>query len=153
MTSIRYMLNTLERTNWLDSQTRAVIFEGTVYNANSNLFTTIQLLLEMPASGGIFLYQNGVNTYRLYNYTGGKGMVLMMMQGIFLLICIYNIYKEIRCVDSKQQGFFRSMLQCFVNAQKSCFFEESIFRWFVECFGIHQYLPCIGHTLDLFNKN
>lgn len=44
-------LESLSRSRWLDSQTRAVFVEFTVYNANVNLFCIVTLLFETLATG------------------------------------------------------------------------------------------------------
>lgn len=44
-------LESLSRSRWLDSHTRAVFVEFTVYNANVNLFCVVTLLFETAAIG------------------------------------------------------------------------------------------------------
>ena len=39
---------------WVERSTRAVSFEFAIFNPNVNLFSQVKLLIEMPASGGIF---------------------------------------------------------------------------------------------------
>lgn len=46
-------LESLSRSRWLDSHTRAVFVEFTVYNANVNLFCVVTLLFETAAVGEI----------------------------------------------------------------------------------------------------
>ena len=41
----------------MDSLTRAVSLELTVYNVNVNLFAQVKFTLEMPASGGVFPFR------------------------------------------------------------------------------------------------
>lgn len=44
-------LESLSRSRWLDSHTRAVFVEFSVYNANVNLFCVVTLLFETAAMG------------------------------------------------------------------------------------------------------
>ena len=46
----------LKSMKWMDRSTRAVSFEFTTFNPNVNLFSQVKMLIEMPASGGVFPY-------------------------------------------------------------------------------------------------
>lgn len=48
---INSTLESLFRNRWLDSHTRAIFVEFTVYNANVNLFCVVTLLFESAAVG------------------------------------------------------------------------------------------------------
>lgn len=50
-TLILSTLESLSRSRWLDSHTRAVFVEFSVYNANVNLFCIVTLLFETAAVG------------------------------------------------------------------------------------------------------
>ena len=82
-------LNRARSQNWLDRYTRALFFDAVFYNANTNLFSVIRLIAEVPPCGGIFLYDSS-DTYRLYNYVGGKGLVMMIIQGKVCLSILYH---------------------------------------------------------------
>lgn len=47
-------LTELERFHWLDRATRALFIDAVMYNPSMNLFSHIQLMFEMPLTGGIF---------------------------------------------------------------------------------------------------
>ncbi|KAK3089964.1 hypothetical protein FSP39_008050, partial [Pinctada imbricata] len=49
----RMILDDLQKYEWIDRKTRAVVTEFTIYNANVNLFTYFSLLTELPEFGGI----------------------------------------------------------------------------------------------------
>jgi len=53
LTDLQTNLSTLHRLEWIDSQTRAVIIQFSLYNPNSQLFTSIILLAEFLSTGGI----------------------------------------------------------------------------------------------------
>ena len=69
----------IKSTNWLDKYTRAMFLDAVFFNPNTNLFTAIRTVVEIPANGGIFVF-DASNSYRLYNYVGGKGLVMMIIQ-------------------------------------------------------------------------
>ncbi|CAF5017167.1 unnamed protein product, partial [Rotaria sp. Silwood1] len=50
---LRNNLSQLHQLNWIDSQTRAIIIQFTLYNSNSQLFISINLLTEFLSTGGI----------------------------------------------------------------------------------------------------
>ena len=75
----------LRDNNWYDDLTRAIFLEFTVYNANSNLFSVAQILVEMPTTGG-GLTSNYVHTFRLYHYYGGAVVVSVVLQVKFIMM-------------------------------------------------------------------
>lgn len=53
---LRYLrgnLSQLHQTNWIDSQTRAVIIQVSLYNPNVNLLVSLTLLSEFLGTGGV----------------------------------------------------------------------------------------------------
>ena len=44
----------LERHHWLDKASRALFIDLITFNPSVNLFSNVQLVFEMPATGGIF---------------------------------------------------------------------------------------------------
>jgi hypothetical protein len=55
LSNIRNNLTLLHQLNWIDNQTRAVFVHFTLYNANTQLITSVTLLFEFIATGGVFL--------------------------------------------------------------------------------------------------
>ena len=53
LNALQSNLSELYHLRWIDSQTRAVIIELTLYNANSQLFTSVILLTEFLPTGGV----------------------------------------------------------------------------------------------------
>ena len=47
----KQLMETLERLEWVDTRTRAVFIEFTLYNANVNLFASCIMLVEFISSG------------------------------------------------------------------------------------------------------
>ena len=60
-------LKELESGRWIDRRTRAVVVEMTLFNPATNLFTGVNLLLEIPPSGGVTVSSHVTSVY-LYRY-------------------------------------------------------------------------------------
>ncbi len=53
LSDLQSNLSTLHQLEWIDSQTRAVIIQFSLYNPNAQLFTSVILLAEFLSTGGI----------------------------------------------------------------------------------------------------
>ena len=53
LSDIQSNISALHRWRWIDSRTRAVIVQLSLYNPNSQLFTSVSLLAEFLSTGGI----------------------------------------------------------------------------------------------------
>jgi hypothetical protein len=102
------ILNRLFHTNWLDELTRFVIIEFTLFNGFTNLFSSVKIIAEVPETGGIFIIQEGVETYRLYNYVGGMGLVLMMIQSIWLIVVTATTAQTVIGIIRQRVKFFKN---------------------------------------------
>ena len=60
-------LKKLEAARWIDRRTRAVVVEMTLFNPATNLFSGVNLLLEIPPSGGVTVSTHVSSVY-LYKY-------------------------------------------------------------------------------------
>ena len=85
----------LEKFSWLDERTRAVFFEFTVYNAFTNFFCTVTLLLEKQITGGIYPYGQ-LHTLRLYQYVGAEAFVTLVCELIFVGVLFYLFTRELK---------------------------------------------------------
>nr|XP_047143271.1 uncharacterized protein LOC100199090 isoform X3 [Hydra vulgaris] len=71
---------------WIDRQTRAVIIEFALFNAATNYFTMVTMVLEFPASGGV-VPNFSVLTFKLFaSATGSKAMFISHILFIFFTI-------------------------------------------------------------------
>lgn len=75
LASLQYVFQHL----WLDHQTRGVFVEFNLYNANTNLFTAVSLLLERAASGGIHPYPM-TRTTNVYGYLGARALLRLILE-------------------------------------------------------------------------
>jgi hypothetical protein len=56
LANVRANLSQLHQHSWIDSQTRAVFIQFTLYNPNVELFTSVILLVEFLSTGGAHPY-------------------------------------------------------------------------------------------------
>ncbi|KAL4239961.1 hypothetical protein ACF0H5_000758 [Mactra antiquata] len=91
----------LVKASWFDAQTRAVILEFTLYNANTNLFIYSKFVAEFPQVGGFIPYTD-IQVFRLYPTPDSQNYILFL-QFVFLLIVlvatlhiIYNLATDAR---------------------------------------------------------
>ncbi|XP_072309146.1 polycystin-1-like protein 2 [Eucyclogobius newberryi] len=92
---------------WLDSLTRAVFVEFTVYNANVNLFCLVTLLLEAPDATGAFEFRWELRSVRLYSSTGGLHVFVMAAEIVYMLFVLYYMYKQVQRLRVQRWSYFR----------------------------------------------
>lgn len=80
------LVDELEGAGWVDHDTRAIIFEFNMWNANTNLFNLFVLSLEFPPPGGLCLW-NMIEAVNLYRYSGPGG-VMNLSTEIFVTVYI-----------------------------------------------------------------
>ena len=85
----------LEEQSWLDHNTRAVFFEFTIYNAFTNFFCSVTLLLEKQITGGIHPYGQ-LHSLRLYHYVGAEAFVTLVCEIIFVGVLCYIFMRELK---------------------------------------------------------
>ncbi|XP_069463204.1 polycystin-1-like protein 2 isoform X2 [Ambystoma mexicanum] len=92
---------------WLDTYTRAVFVEFTVYNANVNLFCIIRLAFETNALGAFFTHSE-LQSVRLYPYTDGLHIFVVAAEVIYFLFIIYYMVIQAKLMKALKWGYFRS---------------------------------------------
>ncbi len=102
------MASGLEGSNWLDYNTRAVFLEFNVWNANTNLFNMVTLLVEFSTSGYGAL-SHTIETVRLYRYNGAGGVVALFSEIACIIFVIVMAVLEIRKMTRKRASYFRSI--------------------------------------------
>ena len=100
-------LNTLKDTNWIDRFTRALLIDTVTYNANTNLFTRIKIIIEQTPFGNTIIHGK-IRSFVLYSYVGNSGMVTLMMQFLWLLVLIYMTVKMIKGIIQLRTKYFTS---------------------------------------------
>ncbi|XP_062997536.1 polycystin-1-like protein 2 [Elgaria multicarinata webbii] len=92
---------------WLDSFTRAVFIEFTVYNANVNLFCIVSLMFETNALGAFFTRAE-LQSVRLYPYTDGLHIFVVAAEVIYFLFVIYYMVGQGKLMRALKWNYFRS---------------------------------------------
>lgn len=78
----------LERTGWINKDTRAVFVEFGTYNPQVNLFVVVTIVAEFLPGGGIVPYYH-IDPIRLLHYHTGSGLLQLVCQIGFVIFTIY----------------------------------------------------------------
>ncbi|XP_072487409.1 polycystin-1-like protein 2 [Notamacropus eugenii] len=100
---LQYLFNN----TWLDTFTRAVFVEFTVYNANVNLFCIVTLIFETNAIGA-FLPQVELQSIRLYPLTNGLHVFVAAAEAIYFLFLAYYMGIQGQLMKSQKWSYFQS---------------------------------------------
>ncbi|NWI57222.1 PK1L2 protein, partial [Calyptomena viridis] len=100
---LQYLFNNV----WLDTFTRAVFVEFTVYNANVNLFCIISLMFESNALGAFFTSAE-LQSIRLYPYTSSLHIFVVAAEGIYFLFIVYYMIVQGKLMKSLRWRYFHS---------------------------------------------
>nr|XP_034975837.1 polycystic kidney disease protein 1-like 2 isoform X2 [Zootoca vivipara] len=100
---LQYLFNNV----WLDTFTRAVFVEFTVYNANVNLFCIVSLMFETNALGAFFT-RSELQSVRLYPYTDGLHIFVIAAEVIYFLFVIYYMVGQGKLMRALKWNYFRS---------------------------------------------
>ncbi len=98
----------LELSGWLDYNTRAVFLEFNVWNANTNLFNMVTLLVEFSTSG-YSTFSHTIETVRLYRYNGAAGVVALVSEIACIVFVIVMAVLEMRKMVRRKASYFRSI--------------------------------------------
>ncbi|KAJ6666084.1 hypothetical protein lerEdw1_000988 [Lerista edwardsae] len=100
---LQYLFNNV----WLDTFTRAVFVEFTVYNANVNLFCIVSLMFETNALGAFFTGAE-LQSVRLYPYTDGLHIFVVAAEVIYFLFVIYYMVGQGKLIRALKWNYFHS---------------------------------------------
>ncbi|XP_032626502.2 polycystin-1-like protein 2 [Chelonoidis abingdonii] len=100
---LQYLFNNI----WLDTFTRAVFVEFTVYNANVNLFCIVSLMFETNALGAFFTHAE-LQSIRLYPYTDGLHIFVVAAEVIYFLFIIYYMIAQAKLMRALKWRYFHS---------------------------------------------
>ncbi|XP_026519500.1 polycystic kidney disease protein 1-like 2 [Terrapene carolina triunguis] len=100
---LQYLFNNV----WLDTFTRAVFVEFTIYNANVNLFCIISLMFETNALGAFFTHAE-LQSIRLYPYTDGLHIFVVAAEVIYFLFVIYYMVAQGKLMRALKWRYFHS---------------------------------------------
>ncbi|KAK3599287.1 hypothetical protein CHS0354_028643 [Potamilus streckersoni] len=105
-----WILNELWAESWIDRQTRAVMLEFTLYNADVNFFIYNIFVMETPETGGVTPFYS-IQPLRLYMHTGALGMYTLACEVIFLLFVVVNTVLVILKLCQQKRSYFRESWQ------------------------------------------
>ncbi|NXF58754.1 PK1L2 protein, partial [Ciccaba nigrolineata] len=100
---LQYLFNNI----WLDTFTRAVFVEFTVYNANVNLFCIISLMFETNALGAFFTSAE-LQSVRLYPYTNSLHIFVIAAEVIYFLFLVYYMIVQGKLMKTLRWRYFHS---------------------------------------------
>ncbi|XP_066282651.1 polycystin-1-like protein 2 [Branchiostoma lanceolatum] len=95
----------LQKHEWLDDFTEAVVVEINAYNANANLFAVITLLVEFVAGRGAKTTQD-IRMFKLYSYVGTAGQLNIAFQIIFAILFVLSLFRELKKMVHQKKGYF-----------------------------------------------
>ncbi|XP_051884649.1 polycystic kidney disease protein 1-like 2 [Pristis pectinata] len=93
--------------SWLDTYTRAIFVEFTVYNANVNLFCIATLILESNAAGAFFTHAD-LQSIRLYQYTDGLHIFVVAAEVAYFIFLIYYMVIQSKLLKEQKWNYFQS---------------------------------------------
>ncbi|XP_010180489.1 PREDICTED: polycystic kidney disease protein 1-like 2, partial [Mesitornis unicolor] len=100
---LQYLFNNV----WLDTFTRAVFVEFTVYNANVNLFCIVSLMFETNALGAFFTSAE-LQSIRLYPYTNSLHIFVVAAEVIYFLFIVYYMTVQGKLMKTLRWRYFHS---------------------------------------------
>jgi hypothetical protein len=104
LSDLQNNLSLLHQFEWIDNKTEFVIIEMSLYNPNSQLFISINLLTEFLSSGGI-LPQSLIQPFDFYfNLTSIFQIICAIF---FILLLIYFTFNEIQSFFHLKSNYFR----------------------------------------------
>ena len=93
---------------WVDRQTRAVILEFAVFNANTNLLSIATYFYEVIATGAAYTARK-VETLELYSTESGALMFYLICQFLFMAMVLYYLIVMLFHLYRQRLGFFKSV--------------------------------------------
>ena len=91
---------------WADQRTRALFIDFVFFNAYTNLFTIVKYVYEVAACGSLIEFHD-IDSIRLYTYVGEHGLVLLIMQLLWLLIFIISTVREVIFMMRNRKLYFK----------------------------------------------
>ena len=101
-------LSHLEQNQWIDRGTRALIAELTLFNPSTNLFSVINLILEIPPTGGVATTSD-IRTMRLYFYSGTRALFRLILEAIIIFFIGYFLYIEVKELMHDGRKYFKDV--------------------------------------------
>lgn len=97
------VVSDLHSNGWIDVQTRAIFVEFTVYNANTNLFGVISIMIEFPSSSAAFT-KTQFQSARFYLHLNS---VETLSHILVIFLMLYFLYREGKLVYKQRWSYFK----------------------------------------------
>ncbi|ROT60921.1 Polycystic kidney disease protein 1-like 2 [Penaeus vannamei] len=97
----------LQKLNWIDRCTRAVMLEFSTFNANINLFATASVIAEFNEGGGI-VPKWRFEPIRLLPKSGATGYIVTLSEIIFVVCTVIFTLKELWKIKKQKCSYFAS---------------------------------------------
>ena len=110
------VISELNKLNWLDRYTSAVVVEFTVFNSRVNLFSSVWITVEFSPSGQVES-NHMIHTMHVYNLSAGYSSVLLFCQILLSIFIIYFIFSEIKEMVRNPKRYFSQFLNYIELAQ------------------------------------
>lgn len=107
MEQAKSVITDLQTYNWIDKYTRAVFVELTVFNAPSNLFSSVTYLVEMSGTGSASTFVK-VDTFRLHQHIGPLTALLVFCEFVAVVTVVIVFYGTCKRIFKKRKDFFRN---------------------------------------------
>ncbi|XP_078692041.1 polycystin-2-like [Branchiostoma floridae x Branchiostoma belcheri] len=95
----------LQAEGWLDRNTRAVVVEFSIYNAQVNLFSYTRFLLEVLPSGNM-MPSYKISPVRLLSYYSSLDTLKLVCQVVYFGFLLYFMYRELRELCRDRTKYF-----------------------------------------------
>lgn len=100
-------MDDLQKNQWIDKNTRALILEFSVYNANVNLFAICTVIAEFNEGGGI-VPKWRFEPIRLIKNAGIKGFIVTACELLFVIAIIFFTLRELWEMKKQRCAYFAS---------------------------------------------
>jgi len=110
------VISELNRFNWLDRFTSAVLVEFTVFNSRVSLFCAVWIPVEFSPSGHV-ISNHVIRPVHVYNVGADYSAALLVCQIMLVLFIIYFIYKETKEMIQSRKLYFLKFLNWVELAQ------------------------------------
>ncbi|XP_072374082.1 polycystin-1-like protein 2 isoform X2 [Scyliorhinus torazame] len=133
----------LAESNWIDSYTRAVFVEFTIYNANVNLFGVTTLVLETSGLG-TFISSTVLESIQLVQNRDSQ-VLFAAVKIVYMLFVVYYVVLQGKLLREQSLKYFRdqrNLMEVFI-----ILFSWSAFALFL------KRLEFESKTLDYYHKN
>ena len=105
--SITEQLDALKKDSWIDSRSRAVFAEFSVYNAQVNLFAVVNIAAEFQPGGGI-IPNYRIDIIRLMRYHQGFGLFVILCELTYVAFILYFTFREFKNWRASGWDYFTS---------------------------------------------